>query len=84
MAQRIFKVESHYVVEVDEYVNAIESEEVERIRVWDIYIASDGKEHYKGYAIDNTGEYKVPWVDLDDVDLLQEMIEHCQMIALNI
>lgn len=84
MTHRVFPVEKHYLVEIDKYRNAIESDEVEKVFVWDIYIASDGKENYRGKAIESTGEYKIDWIELDEIDLLQEMIRHCQMLTLEI
>ena len=81
MAQRIFQVEKHYLVELDVYVNSIKSDEIEKVLIWDIYIASDGAEKYKGRAIESTGEYEVPWIELREIDLLQEMIGHCQMVS---
>ncbi|WP_163102266.1 hypothetical protein [Peribacillus alkalitolerans] len=84
MDYRLFNIKEHHVVEIDQFVNAIESDEVEKVWIWEIYIASDGQGNYRGKAVESSGEFEVPWTELSDDDLIQEMVSHCQIMTLQI
>jgi hypothetical protein len=74
---REFTIKNHFLVEID---NLAVSECTNKFKTWswDIYIAANDKQEYRGKALAPGRGVEVPWTVLDSQDFLEEMIEHCE------
>ncbi len=72
-----FKVKNYYLVEIDN-VGDVESRNEGKTWSWDIYIAANENEEYRGKALAPGRGIEVPWTALVKGDFLEEMIEICE------
>ncbi len=73
---RVFDVKSHYMVEIDK-VRPFNNGSMTTTYTWDIYIA-DNDSGFRGKAVEQSKNLRIPWTTLEELDLLQEMIKKCQ------
>ncbi|AGK52020.1 hypothetical protein [Bacillus sp. 1NLA3E] len=71
--RRIYNVESHYLVEIDDVKSYGSSGTLTKTYSWDVYIASKGSE-YRGRADEKNKNISIPWTVLKENNLLEEMI----------
>lgn len=76
---REFQIKNHFLVEIDN-VGSEDSTNKLRTWSWDIYIAANDQEEYRGKALAPGQGVEVPWTSLVQEDLLAEMIEHCEKL----
>ncbi|TWI55271.1 hypothetical protein [Halalkalibacter nanhaiisediminis] len=72
-----FTVQNYYLVEID-HVGGVDPRNKVTKWSWDVYIATNEKEEYRGKALAPGRGVEVPWTVLGKKDLLEEMIEMCQ------
>ncbi|MFC0559439.1 hypothetical protein [Halalkalibacter alkalisediminis] len=75
---REFTIKNHFLVEID---NAgVESTNKLKTWSWDIYIAANDQQEFRGKALAPGQGVEVPWTTLEKQDVLAEMIEHCEKL----
>ncbi|WP_332695798.1 hypothetical protein [Halalkalibacter lacteus] len=74
---REFKVKNHYLVEIDNQGDLDYRQKV-KTWSWDIYIAANDHQEYRGKALAPGKGIEIPWTELSKADLLEEMIEICE------
>ncbi len=72
MEKRIFNIDSHYLIEIDDTSSFGSQGTITTTFSWDVYIASKGTE-YRGMAIERQKQLSIPWTTLVENDLLDEM-----------
>lgn len=73
-SRRVFAVEKHYLVEIEDTKPMGTNGTITTTYSWDVYIASKGTE-YRGRAEEKSKSFSIPWTTLVENDLLQEMIK---------
>jgi len=75
---REFTIKNHFLVEI----NNAGADSTNKLRTWswDIYIAVNEQQEYRGKALAPGQGVEVPWTVLEESDLLAEMIEHCEKL----
>ncbi|ARK31956.1 hypothetical protein [Halalkalibacter krulwichiae] len=74
---REFSIKNHFLVEIDNKGD-LASTNKQSTWSWDIYIAVNEHEEYRGKALAPGKGIEVPWITLTSSDMLEEMISHCE------
>ncbi|MDT8858669.1 hypothetical protein N0O92_00405 [Alkalihalobacillus sp. MEB130] len=72
-----FTVQNHYLVEIEQTRGVVSSDNF-KTWSWDIYIARNEQEQYRGRALAPGKGIEIPWMELSKEDVLEEMISICE------
>ncbi|KHF41132.1 hypothetical protein [Halalkalibacter okhensis] len=71
-----FTVKNHYLVEIKQTGEAVKDNL--KAWSWDIYIAMNEDQQYRGRALAPGKGVEIPWTELSKSDVLEEMITICE------
>ncbi|MEH6858745.1 hypothetical protein [Priestia megaterium] len=77
--RRVFPVREHFLVEIDEVKPNGNMGLMTYTWSWDVYIASNTDDEYKGMAIAREKNVRVPWTTLTEHEYFNELINLCEL-----